>query len=104
MPSWLTSHLMNTLTRRPSMSLLRGRSGRSSPPSATAMPSPVVPLDRSMDSWVCSVHTLLPRDLASRIVWIVSNGVLVWTCLLYTSDAADDLTRVDLGGRRIITK
>src|SRR5665811_1331870 len=23
------------------------------------------------------------------------------TCLLYTSDAADDLTRVDLGGRRI---
>src|SRR5665811_2620435 len=27
-----------------------------------------------------------------------------WTCLLYTSDAADDLTRVDLGGRRIIKK
>src|SRR5665811_1823473 len=25
-------------------------------------------------------------------------------CLLYTSDAADDLTRVDLGGRRIIEK
>src|SRR5665811_2634246 len=25
-------------------------------------------------------------------------------CLLYTSDAADDLTRVDLGGRRIIDK
>src|SRR5665811_2283801 len=25
-----------------------------------------------------------------------------WCCLLYTSDAADDLTRVDLGGRRII--
>src|SRR5665811_1071015 len=24
-----------------------------------------------------------------------------WICLLYTSDAADDLTRVDLGGRRI---
>src|SRR5665811_2299088 len=28
----------------------------------------------------------------------------VCTCLLYTSDAADDLTRVDLGGRRIIKK
>src|SRR5665811_2517966 len=27
---------------------------------------------------------------------------VVRTCLLYTSDAADDLTRVDLGGRRII--
>ena len=30
--------------------------------------------------------------------------VLSKTCLLYTSDAADDLTRVDLGGRRIIKK
>src|SRR5665811_2594869 len=28
----------------------------------------------------------------------------IWSCLLYTSDAADDLTRVDLGGRRIIKK
>ena len=28
--------------------------------------------------------------------------VVYVTCLLYTSDAADDLTRVDLGGRRII--
>ena len=28
----------------------------------------------------------------------------VFTCLLYTSDAADDLLCVDLGGRRIITK
>src|SRR5665811_245466 len=27
-----------------------------------------------------------------------------YTCLLYTSDAADDLTRVDLGGRRIMKK
>src|SRR5665811_2067764 len=27
-----------------------------------------------------------------------------YTCLLYTSDAADDLTRVELGGRRIIKK
>src|SRR5665811_2599039 len=31
-------------------------------------------------------------------------GSLHMTCLLYTSDAADDLTRVDLGGRRIIIK
>ncbi|GAB5780521.1 hypothetical protein JMUB7523_26500 [Staphylococcus aureus] len=29
---------------------------------------------------------------------------LLSICLLYTSDAADDLTRVDLGGRRIIKK
>ena len=30
--------------------------------------------------------------------------VTVNTCLLYTSDAADDLLCVDLGGRRIIKK
>lgn len=53
--------------------------GISISPSATAMPRPVVPLDRSIDSWVCSVHTFLPRDFASRMVWIVGNGVLVWT-------------------------
>ena len=29
---------------------------------------------------------------------------LVTACLLYTSDAADDLLCVDLGGRRIIKK
>ena len=28
----------------------------------------------------------------------------VTSCLLYTSDAADDSLRVDLGGRRIIKK
>ena len=27
-----------------------------------------------------------------------------WGCLLYTSDAADERSSVDLGGRRIITK
>src|SRR5450756_386193 len=32
------------------------------------------------------------------------DGEAVGTCLLYTSDAADDLLCVDLGGRRIIKK
>src|SRR5665811_2588217 len=40
-------------------------------------------------------HVLSGNTCAVRLV----NG-----CLLYTSDAADDLTRVDLGGRRIIKK
>ena len=31
-------------------------------------------------------------------------GSLIEVCLLYTSDAADDLLCVDLGGRRIIKK
>ena len=29
---------------------------------------------------------------------------MIWCCLLYTSDAADDMQCVDLGGRRIIKK
>ena len=28
----------------------------------------------------------------------------IWSCLLYTSDAADERSSVDLGGRRIIKK
>ena len=42
----------------------------------------------------------LAEDIRSTIIKTVShNG-----CLLYTSDAADDLLCVDLGGRRIIKK
>ena len=36
-----------------------------------------------------------------RRSWIVRPG---GACLLYTSDAADELLCVDLGGRRIINK
>src|SRR5665213_840844 len=35
---------------------------------------------------------------------ILQRGALLGICLLYTSDAADDLLCVDLGGRRIIKK
>ena len=35
---------------------------------------------------------------------IKKNGHLIHHCLLYTSDAADDMQCVDLGGRRIIKK
>src|SRR5450756_1875802 len=42
-------------------------------------------------------------------IWILAGVVFAgavqdMTCLLYTSDAADDLLCVDLGGRRIIKK
>ena len=37
--------------------------------------------------------------LAAKKVWPESKG-----CLLYTSDAADERSSVDLGGRRIIKK
>ena len=32
------------------------------------------------------------------------KGSHIWDCLLYTSDAADERSSVDLGGRRIIKK
>ena len=35
---------------------------------------------------------------------LVSNICLGTICLLYTSDAADERSSVDLGGRRIIKK
>ena len=44
------------------------------------------------------------RSMCSRRLEIASNSVVNEDCLLYTSDAADDLLCVDLGGRRIIKK
>ena len=42
-------------------------------------------------------HTLLITDACF-------SGSVFRTCLLYTSDAADERSSVDLGGRRIINK
>ena len=49
------------------------------------------------ENWETVEETLafIERELTSR---------RFFTCLLYTSDAADDLLCVDLGGRRIIKK
>ena len=47
-------------------------------------------------------------DIAGKtFMWTVDDDIITAvfdTCLLYTSDAADDLLCVDLGGRRIIKK
>ena len=40
------------------------------------------------------------RDLSAS----TDEQALIHTCLLYTSDAADERSSVDLGGRRIIKK
>ena len=53
--------------------------GVSISPSATAMPSAVVPLERFIDSSGSSVTVSSPRPRASSMVAIVSSGVLVWT-------------------------
>ena len=40
----------------------------------------------------------------SDTIWFWLRGGPTYVCLLYTSDAADDLLCVDLGGRRFIKK
>ena len=47
------------------------------------------------------VITKMKNDLPYFVMIFKS---LLTTCLLYTSDAADDMQCVDLGGRRIIKK
>src|SRR5450756_1020612 len=49
------------------------------------------------------VHLMIENP-ESYIESFASAGADIITCLLYTSDAADDLLCVDLGGRRIIKK
>ena len=41
---------------------------------------------------------------ANKKIYKKSRATLLTCCLLYTSDAADDMQCVDLGGRRIIKK
>src|SRR5678816_4881394 len=61
----------------------------------------------------CDIHLYLKVKLLSEdgselpasddhVVYTESN--FLYTCLLYTSDAADERSSVDLGGRRIIKK
>ena len=60
-----------------------------------------LPLDPSLpmeDPSEPSSHTLPSQTLPD---WLHAR---IQTCLLYTSDAADERSSVDLGGRRIIKK
>ena len=54
-----------------------------------------------ISEWVKLVDKNSSSDGAKFVNAILDNYEC---CLLYTSDAADDLFRVDLGGRRIIKK
>ena len=49
---------------------------------------------------------LIHKDPFDRVLaaQAIVEGVRLVTCLLYTSDAADERSSVDLGGRRIIKK
>ena len=64
------------------------------------------------DSTDCNLHTIvrLPNGVFNPYTGIRTNllffnkGAPTTACLLYTSDAADERSSVDLGGRRIIKK
>ena len=49
-----------------------------------------------------STRTVFAIPCSVTTPWLAR--VSMWTCLLYTSDAADERSSVDLGGRRIIKK
>ena len=56
-----------------------------------------------------AVQACRARGASPREAWVASpffdtDATISKACLLYTSDAADDLLCVDLGGRRIIKK
>src|SRR5680860_1919689 len=65
---------------------------------------------RNCEQWL--PHQCLPPRMSTSSTWTPRNHPRgqstlrppVHPCLLYTSDAADDLLCVDLGGRRIIKK
>src|SRR5450756_3227796 len=78
---------------------------------AVVLPEPCRPARRiTVGGWPlkASLESPLPMSSTSSSFTIFTTccaGVrLSMTCLLYTSDAADDLLCVDLGGRRIIKK
>ena len=53
--------------------------------------------EKKFDEIIVYCQKLLVKDSKNKVA--LQN---ISTCLLYTSDAADDLLCVDLGGRRII--
>ena len=47
---------------------------------------------------------MLPNKISNSIYCKIANAIQFLICLLYTSDAADERSSVDLGGGRIIKK
>ena len=71
------------------------------------------PVTKRGDIWLLGNHRLMCGDSADRqdIIRLLDGETIQlvnsdppYNCLLYTSDAADDLLCVDLGGRRILKK
>ena len=57
--------------------------------------------------WAVNSYDKFPPEIVlpySACVWSETISNTLCSCLLYTSDAADERSSVDLGGRRIIKK
>ena len=49
--------------------------------------------------------TIIEKKAVAEMAYALLKQLMRWySCLLYTSDAADERSSVDLGGRRIIKK
>ena len=61
---------------------------------------------RQVQALAANTHELMHKDAPARLAqWLRLRCMPVsGRCLLYTSDAADERSSVDLGGRRIIKK
>src|SRR5450756_1404784 len=74
------------------------------------LPRPPFPANKGIWGMPTNINNV---ETFANVPWIMRNGAKKYAsigterskgCLLYTSDAADDLLCVDLGGRRIIKK
>ena len=61
--------------------------------------------DRDIDAGVkIADEDVFVAGFQGRAAMLAIDSGQIWCCLLYTSDAADERSSVDLGGRRIIKK
>ena len=88
------------MTRRPPRSTLDRSSAASDVYKRQALLSPGL--------FSMGIEVIVPMQMQGKTKGLIILGQRInsieYTCLLYTSDAADERSSVDLGGRRIIKK
>ena len=67
-------------------------------------PEVILPTDEDATLYKYLLTLLKPAGSSFPFIYPLICLVLLYACLLYTSDAADERSSVDLGGRRIIKK